>query len=80
MSKVVPFPNRAPTGLNVCRDSVDTIETAFMQIGRLIEKCPDTPSKKLLIQQQQILEVALDHAKTLVAEIVGNLNNRGSNP
>lgn len=59
-------------------DSVEVLEIAFKQIGTVIEKCPDTPSKKLLIGQQQILQAALDHAKTLVAEIVENLNKRAS--
>ena len=79
MPNVISFPNLARSGLKVCLDSVDTLETAFKQIGRVIENCPDAPSKQLLIGQRQILQVALDHAKMLVAEIVEDLDERAKN-
>lgn len=75
MSKVISFPNQLPDDLKLCLHAVKILEKAFEQIRDLIEGCPDTTAKMLLMAQQHMLQIALDEAQKLVANIVAKISN-----
>ncbi len=80
MPEVISFPNDSADKLRICQDAVDALEIAFRRIRAVIELSSEGPTKSLLRKKQQLLQTALDEAKTKIKEVCANHLPKHPNP